>query len=261
MSLHRIYAIILRHLYTFRKNLDRLTDVFYWPLVDLLLWGLTGIFIEKHAGDIPSLTLMLISGTIFWLIVWRGTAEITLGMLSEVVDKNLINLFVTPLKFWEWISAFVILSVIKALTSFAFGVGIAFLLYKLHLLIYGWYLVPFLVILLINGWCIGLFIAGFVLRYGMKAQSLAYTAAYVIAPFVAIFYPASILPHWAQAISSAIPASYVFESMRVFIASGTLDPQKLYLAGLLSVLYLPLSLLFLHRSFQKALKRGLVGLH
>lgn len=261
MSFHRIYAIILRHLYAFRKNLDRLTDVFYWPLVDLLLWGLTGVFIEKQAAHIPSLTLMLISGTIFWLIVWRGSAEITLGALSEVWDKNLINLFVTPLKFWEWISAFVLLSVMKALISFLFGLGFAFFLYKLNFLIYGWYLLPFLVILLINGWCVGFLVAGFILRYGGKAQNLAWTAVYVLAPFVAIFYPVSILPRWAQAISSAIPASYVFENMREFIASGTLDPQKFYFAGLLSILYLTLSLVFLYKSFQRTLKRGLVGLH
>jgi len=261
MSLHRIFAIVLRQLYTFRKNLDRLTDVFYWPLVDLLIWGLTGVSIAKQAGNIPSLPLMIISGAVFWLIVWRGAGEITVSTVIEVSDKNLINLFVTPLKFWEWTAALVVLSVMKALLTFAVGVGIAFFLYRLNLLIYGWYLFPFLATLLVNGWCVGFFVGGIILRYGMKSRNLAFTAVQVLAPFVAIFYPASILPHWAQLISSALPASYVFESMRQFIASGTLDPQKLYIAGLLSMLYLPLSLLFLHKSFQKTLKRGLVGVH
>jgi len=261
MNFHRIYAVILRHLYAFRKNLDRLTDVFYWPLVDLLLWGLTGVFIEKQTASIPSLALMLISGTIFWLIVWRGCAEITISTLSELWDKNLINLFVTPLKFSEWMTAFLFLSVMKALVSFLFGVGIAFLLYKLRLLLYGFYLLPFILILLTNGWSVGFFVAGLVLRYGAKAQNLAWTAVYVLSPFVAIFYPVSVLPSWAQRIASIIPASHIFESMRIIISNGTLDPRELYLAGILSILYLLLSLIFLYKSFQKALRRGLVGLH
>ncbi len=39
MKLHRIEATIMRHAYETRRNLDRILDMVYWPVLDIIVWG------------------------------------------------------------------------------------------------------------------------------------------------------------------------------------------------------------------------------
>src|SRR5258708_5737698 len=118
MRLHKIYAILLRHWYNFRHNLDQFSEVFYWPIIDLLIWGLTSLYIQQYVPNTNHLVLMLVSGIVFWTIIWRGQREITTGLLEELWNKNLINIFVAPITFLEWITAVLITSFIKTAISF-----------------------------------------------------------------------------------------------------------------------------------------------
>ena len=47
MNPQRIYGVFLRYFYVMRKGLHHLSDLFYWPLVDILLWGLTSVWINR----------------------------------------------------------------------------------------------------------------------------------------------------------------------------------------------------------------------
>jgi ABC-2 type transport system permease protein len=52
MRWHRIYALLLRYGYLLFRNFDRAVDTFYWPTIDLLLWGITGLYVEKLANNL-----------------------------------------------------------------------------------------------------------------------------------------------------------------------------------------------------------------
>jgi len=261
MKLHRIYAIVLRFMYLFRHSLDRLSDAFYWPTLDLLLWGITSSYFRSYLPQTSQIVLIILGGILLWIIVWRGQYEITVGILEDLWNRNLVNIFVSPLKFSEWIVSLVTLGVIKAVMSFSFGLLVAFVLYKIKIFSYGFYLIPLSLLLIMTGWWMGFFIAGLILRYGTKIQALAWTAPWIIAPFSAIYYPVSSLPEWAQTIALLIPTSYVFEGAREVIEEGTLDPNKLYISFLLNAIYIVLSLIFLKNSFNKVLKIGLVKVY
>lgn len=258
MKLHRIYAIILRFMFLFRHSYDRLADTFYWPTLDLLLWGITSSYLKSYTQGAPQIVSIILSGILLWIILWRGQYEITVGVLEDLWNRNLVNIFVAPLKFSEWIIALIALGIIKALMAFVFGLFVAFLLYKINVFAFGFYLIPFSLLLILTGWCVGFFVAGIILRYGSKIQTLAWTAPWIISPFSAIYYPVSALPDWAQKISLFVPTSYVFEGAREVIGKGTLDPNKLYISFFLNIIYLILSLIFLKKSFNKVLKNGLV---
>jgi len=258
MKLHRIYAIILRFMYLFRHSWDRLSDAFYWPTLDLLLWGITSVYFKTYAPETSQIILIIVGAILLWIIVWRGQYEITVGILEDLWNKNLVNIFVAPLKFSEWIISLVALGVIKAIISFSFGLFVALILYKTDVFAYGLYLIPFAFLLIMTGWWMGFFIAGIILRFGTRIQTLAWTAPWVISPFSAIYYPLSALPVWAQKIALLIPTSYVFEGSREVINSGNLDLNKLYISFLLNIIYIILSLIFLRKSFNKVLKMGLV---
>ncbi|HLD02003.1 MAG TPA: ABC transporter permease [Patescibacteria group bacterium] len=258
MKLHRIYAIVLRYIYLFRRSYDRLSDVFYWPTIDLIVWGLTSAYLKTYVPNASPFILIIVSGILLWLIVWRAQYEISVNLLEELWNKNLINIFVSPLKFSEWIVSFLIVGIVKASVSVIFAMGVAFLLYKAHIFLYGLYLIPFFISLMLTGWWIGFIVAGIILRYGTRVQTLAWSLVAVFAPFSAIYYPISILPNWAQAIAAFIPVSYIFEGSRQIIETGHIDISKLFMSFTLNILYLFLAFVFLKRSFKKVLRKGLV---
>src|SRR5579872_4620264 len=154
MSIFKIYGLILRYFYYFKHSYDRIGDVFYWPLIDLLLWGLASTYLRTYIPKAPTIVLMIISGLLLWIIVWRGQYEITVNLLQELWDGNLVNIFVSPLKFSEWISALLIIGILKAAISISFASLVAFFLYKVQIFYYGFYLLPFLLLLIMSGWWI-----------------------------------------------------------------------------------------------------------
>lgn len=260
MKFHRIYGIILRYMFYFRRSLDRLSDSFYWPTIDLVVWGITSTYFKTYAPESSQIVLIVVSGILLALIVWRAQYEITLNLLEDMWNKNLINIFVAPLKFSEWITSFLILGIFKAILSLSFAMVVAYILYKVEIFFYGFYLIPFILLLILTGWWVGFFVAGIILRFGTKVQTLGWSMVAILFPFSAIYYPVSILPEWAQKISLFVPASYVFEGSRQIINTGNLDINKLLISFGISIVYIILSLIFLKKSFQKVLERGLARL-
>lgn len=261
MKLHRIYAIILRFMYFFRHSMDRILDNLYFPALDLILWGLTSTFFSANSENSNLVVGAIITGILFWLIVYRSQYEITFNLLDDLWNKNLINLFVSPLKFSEWIVAMLILGAVKSLLSFGFAVSIAFVLYRVNIFSYGFSLVLLLPVLAINGWWIGFFVSSIIMRVGTKVQALAWSLVWAISPFAAIYYPLEVLPQWAQTVSKFVPLSYVFEEGRRILTTGVFQGKNLALAYGLSFVYVIISVFLLRASFKFALKRGLVKLY
>ncbi len=261
MKIHRIYGMILRYLYYFRRSFDRMSDAFYWPTVDLVLWGLTSSYFRSYIPGASKIMMIVISGIILWIIVWRGQYEITVNLLDELWNKNLINLFAAPLKFSEWIISVLIIGVIKGAVSLTFATLVAYVLYKIQFFVYGFYLLPIAFCLIMSGWWIGFLVAGTILRLGTRAQTLAWTAVMIISPFSAIYYPLSTLPSWARIVAKLVPTSYVFEAAREVINTGVLDWSKIWASLGLNLIYLVLALLYIKTSFDKVLNKGLVKVY
>ncbi|MBI4363273.1 MAG: ABC transporter permease [Candidatus Doudnabacteria bacterium] len=260
MSWSRIYGLVLRYGYLLLRNPDRAADTFYWPTIDLFVWGLTGLYLEQLSGNFLVIQI-IVSGIVFYYLIFRTQGEISVNLLEEYWSHNLVNIFVSPLKFGEWLLAVVLNGIIKGLLGFVFAGAIAFLLYKIAVFSYGLYLIPFIFLLMLTGWFMGFFISGVILRYGTKIQFLAWTFVSVLAPFSAIYYPVTVLPLWAQKVSAFIPTSYVFEGLREVINTGHFDPAKFWISLFLNIIYLSLSLVYINSSFKKALERGLINIY
>ncbi len=257
INFNRVFAMVYRYGIIMRHNLDRITDLFYWPAMDLFIWGLTGLYFAGTNKGNPHFIDVILIGLIFWIVVWRAQYEINVNLLSELWDKNIVNIFVSPLTVGEWITSFVLYGAIKTLISLSFSAFLAFLLYKFNVFHFGFAILPFVASLLLTGWAIGFFIAAFLIRYGEKIQTMAWTGVYLISPFSAVFYPQSILPEWAQKVSLFIPSSYVFEGLREMIFTGRFSYDKLIISFLLNIVYLILAIWFFVYMFNKSKKLGL----
>lgn len=261
MKFHRIFAIVLRHLYATRRSLDRLTDIFYWPSIDLAVWGLTSSYFQQRLGNDHYILTTIITGIVLWLILWIGSNSIALTILADLWDRNLMNVLVSPLSFLEWMMGNILLASIKVALTFLFTLFLSFVLYKVSVFGITLKLIPHILLLVLTSWWLSFIIVGAILRYGTRIQTLAWALVYVISPFSVIYYPLSSLPRAAQMIAAFIPSSYVFESMREVIRMGYYDYQKLGISLVLNVIYFILTWIFLKKSIYRAKRKGMNSLY
>ncbi|MBP9702806.1 ABC transporter permease [Candidatus Woesebacteria bacterium] len=259
MKMHRLWGLFLRYYYNLLRSYDRLTDMFFWPVVDLLMWGLTSQYLVKTGALDNTVILALLGGIMLWIFPWRGQYEITVSLLEDLWNRNLVNLFATPVKFMEWVVTLLLIGVFKAIVSFGFASLVAILLYQTNIYTLGIKLLPWAGLLIVFGWVFGLLVAGIIMRYGTKIQTLAWTAIHLVSPFIGVYYSIDTLPSWAQTVSRFVPASYVFEAMRSEIAGVAVPLNNLLFPFVLCVIYLALALWILTRSYLHILKRGLIS--
>ena len=259
MSLNRVKAIWWRHAYDLKHNVGRLFDTFYWPALDIVLWGMTSVYFQQKAAT-ADIVLVLLSGLVFWQVIWRSQYEVTVNLLEELWSHNLVNVLATPLTIYEWVVAVICLGFIRMFFAIGFGLALVYWLYGVNILQVGWMMVPFVALLLMSGWDIGLVAAGVILRFGMRIEVIAWSGVSLLAPFSAIYYPVSTLPEWGQRIAAWVPASYVFEGMRVVLSRGQIDQAMLLKSLGLTVIYLVLGLGFFWLMYQQRRKLGVSSL-
>lgn len=259
MNMSRIKGVFLRYYYNLIKGPQQLSDLFYWPLVDILLWGLTSVWIQKQ-NHVDNLPLILMTGLIFWQVCWRGSVDVAVNLLQEFWHRNLMNLFSTPLRISEWSIAVVLLSLCKLVVTIIFGTIVVYLLYALNVFTIGWIFLPFAALLIIFGWAIGFFTAGLLIYWGHQVEMLAWMVAFVFAPFSGVFYPVITLPIWAQKIAWCLPTTYIFESMRELLAGKPLPEGYIVMSIVLLLLYLLGAIWFFRMMFNKSRQKGLARL-
>lgn len=235
-------------------------DVFFWPTMTLLLWGFISKYLEQSnfSGSVNIVTVLL-GAVILWEILNEGQHSLSVTFLEDIWEKNLLNIFVTPLKISEFLASTALLGVIRVVTiSIIMGL-IAFFTYSFNLFSLGFYIIPFAFNLILFGWILGLIITAIILRLGTSAQVLAFGIMFLIQPFTAVFYPVSALPKIVQHISYMLPSTYVFEGLRAVINTGVFSTQYFFTGLLLNVVYLALSLWFFYRMFARIKKKGLLA--
>lgn len=256
MKWYRIYALLMRHLYLYKRSIPRIMDIFYWPVMDLLLWGFLSVYLQGQSLETINFITVIVGGLIFWTLLNQSQRAVSIAFLEDVWERNLLNIFVTPLKVSEFLSATVLLGLVRiGIISVVMGI-LAFVLYKFDLLQFGFTLIPFFANLLFFGWSLGILIIGIILRYGTQAQILAFGLIFVIQPFSAVFYPVSALPESIRFLAYASPATYVFEGMRQLLNTHTFSMTLFIQALVANTIYLILSIMFFNFMFSRTKKQG-----
>ncbi len=246
-SLHRILAMVARNLYLMRRSLPRLIDLFYWPTVQMLLWGLMGQFLAGQSEWVARAAGVFIAGVLLWDTLARAQVGLGFTFLEEMWSRNLAQLFVSPLRPGEMITMLLIMSAIRTIIGLLPPALLAIPLFQFNIFELGWALLLFFANLMVMGWAIGLVVAGLILRYGMSVESLAWMAVFILAPLSAPYYPLDTLPEMVREVSWWLPSSHIFEGMRQVMFEGTLPWHHLGWAMGLNALYLAAGIAaFLH---------------
>jgi len=250
----RVVGVVLRDLYSLRHNPPRMIEVFFWPTLELVLWGYVSLFLASQ--QVPAVVAVLLGGVLLWQVLYRSQGELSMAFLDDVWSRNLLNTFVTPLTTGEYLTGLLLFGALKTTLGAAMMSLLALALYGFGILSIGPALVPFMVLLVLMGWALGVIAIATVLRFGASAQVIAWILSFVFQPFAAVFYPVSILPAPMQAIAALVPASYVFENLRTLLTGGRPDWSDLVVAAALDAVYVVVALVYLAAALRYARRRG-----
>jgi ABC-2 type transport system permease protein len=250
----RVSALLLRYLYLYRRSYVRAGEIFFWPVMNLLLWGFVTSYLERLV--LPEAVVFFLGGLIFWDVLYRSQMVMTLSLTEEVWAKNLLNIFLTPLSTGELLLATCLMGVLRALLNVVVLGGLAYVLYAFNLLTIGLALVPFLANLLLFGWAVGMCTMALMLRFGKAAEAVAWGVPFLLQPVSAVFYPVDVLPAWLQTMAYLLPSTYVFEGMRTVLRTGAVDASGLAAAFALNIVFLAVGAAVFGWIVQQAREKG-----
>jgi ABC-2 type transport system permease protein len=250
----RVSALLLRHLYLYRRSHIRAGEVFFWPVMNLVLWGFITAYVQRLA--LSETVSFLLGGLIFWDVLYRSQMAITLSVTEEVWVKNLLNIFIAPIRTVDFLLATALMGVIRALANVLLLGSLAYILYAFNVLTMGPALLPFLASLLLFGWAVGMCTMALMLRFGQAAEALAWGVPFLLQPLSAVFYPVDVLPPWLQTLAHLLPSMYIFEGMRTALRTGTVDSAQLLTALALNVVYLAAGAGFFGWMLRQAREKG-----
>lgn len=256
MKLHRIIAVVVRHLYLYRRSVPRIMEIFYWPFLDLVIWGFITMYLMRYQAEIPSVVTFFLGALILWDVLFRAQQGITISFLEEVWARNLMNLFASPLKPSEFLAGTMALSIFKVLAVSIVLTVSALVLYSYNVFLIGLALIPFVLNLIVSGWTIGVLTTSLIMRFGQEAEVLAWGMVFLFQPISCVFYPMNVLPEWLRPVAQANPAAHVFEGMRSVISGGGLPWGHLAAAVGLNIFYLALMIGVFYYTFGVCKDRG-----
>jgi ABC-2 type transport system permease protein len=233
---NRIGALLLRYLYLYRRSLARSMEIFFWPVMDLLVWGFVTVYFQKVAA--PRAVVYLLGAVIFWDVFYRSQQAITLSLSEEIWVRNLLNVFIAPVRTIEIVIATCLLGVVRATISAAVLGVLAWAFYAFDVTLLGPALLPYLVSILLFGWAVGMCTMALILRFGHAAEALIWGTPFLLQPISAAFYPVAVLPPFLQKVALALPTTHVFEGMRATLATGRPAFAPLLPAFALNAVYL-----------------------
>jgi ABC-2 type transport system permease protein len=232
----RVLGVVRRDFAALRRSPIRMFEILFWPTVELVLWGFVTLFLQ--AQKVPFVVSFLLGAVLLWQVLQKASNEISIAFLEDIWSRNLLNVQVSPLSSVEYLTGLVLFSLGKVAFAVAVMALLALGLYGFGMTSLGVGLVPFMGVLLVLGWSLGLVGIAAVLRFGENAQVIAWSLVFVVQPLAGIFYPVSVLPAPLRTVSWFLPASHVFEGMRTVMSGGAVPWDRLAWAAGLNVVYL-----------------------
>src|SRR4029078_6120576 len=99
---------------------------------------------------------VLLGAVILWDALFRSQLGLSISFLEEMWSRNLGQLFVTPLRPYEWVVSLLIMSLIRVTIGVVPAALLAIPLYDYSIFAMGLPLVAFLLVLMAVSWGLGL---------------------------------------------------------------------------------------------------------
>ena len=236
-SPRRIGAMVLRYWYLLRSSWARLSELIYWPAVQMLMWGFLQTYLAQQASTFARAGGVLVGAVLLWDILFRGQLGFSVSFLEEMYARNLGNLMISPLRASEFIAALMIMSIIRLAIGMVPVTLLAIAFFGFNLWALGLALAAFFLNLMLTAWAVGILVSGLVLRNGLGAETFAWSIMFLFLPLTCVYYPVAVLPPWLQLVAWGLPPTYVFEGMRALLMAHTFHGDLMIQAFVLNALW------------------------
>lgn len=256
-----MWAITLRHIRVWRRDINALLFGLYWPILDILTWGYLGVWIQhSQATQFHNYETVALLGILLWQVVGRGSNVIVSAFTEELWAGNIINLFSLPLRIIEWIGGVILFYAIMMVITIGASMATTFALYDVPMLsLLSTFLIFFPPLFLCGIW-LGFTALQIIVTLGKRGVELGFVIIWVFLPFSGAYYPIEVLPHWGQVISDFLPMKYVFQGMRGYLMHQQ-DPTINLIKGYaLGALYALCSVVLFIYCFNRSKQKGLARL-
>ena len=254
--MNRVGAMVLRHWYLLRHSWPRTLELIYWPTVQMLMWGFLQVWLAGKTDTVATAAGVFIGGVLLWDVLFRGQLGFSITFLEEMWARNLGHLMMTPLRPSEFVASLMVMSVTRVAIGFVPVTILALWFFGFNLWGMGLALVAFFANLYLTSWSIGLFVSGLVLRYGLGAESLAWSLSFLLLPLCCVYYPLETLPGCLQIVSLSLAPTYVFEGMRALLLENVFRGDLMIRALALNAAYFALSAYAFRRLFDASRRAG-----
>src|SRR5205085_3297392 len=112
-SRRRIGAMVLRYWYLLRSSWPRMLELIYWPAVQMLMWGFLQTYISGNADFFARAGGTFLGAVMLWDILFRGQLGFSVSFLEEMWARNLGNLMMSPLRPIEFVTALMVMSIMR----------------------------------------------------------------------------------------------------------------------------------------------------
>jgi ABC-2 type transport system permease protein len=255
-SFNRVAAMVRRYWYLLRSSWPRILDLIYWPTVQMLMWGFLQLYIGQNASFFARAGGVFIGAVILWDILFRGQLGFSVSFLEEMYARNLGNLMMSPLRASEFVTAMMIMSIVRLAIGMVPVTLLAMAFFGFNLYSLGFALAAFFANLILTSWSIGLIVSGLVLRNGLGAESLAWSIMFLFLPLTCVYYPVAVLPPFLQAVAWTLPPTYVFEGMRALVIEHVFRADLMLQAFAMNLLLMAAAVLAFRKLLDSARMQG-----
>ena len=256
MNWNKVYALSLRHFYLIIGSFPRILDLIYWPSIQIFLWGFISKFFTLSSTYYSNTVGIILSAAILYDFLFRSSISFNMLFLEEIWSRNIINLFVSPLKISEIIFALTSSALIRTMIGLVPAALIAIPLFGISIFELGVPLILLLFSLYLFGITLGLLVTAGLVRFGPSFENIAWASLFFLAPLGCIYYPIEILPEWLQVIAKLLPLVHIFEEMRNILIHDIINYSQILKAIFISFLYFLIGVLIFYLSYNGAKNRG-----
>lgn len=254
----RVRAVIERQLHVTKRAPHRWFDMAIWPVVDTVIWGSIGLYVQQQGGAARSTVPYMIGGVLLMHVLYQANVSMATGFLEETWTRNLLNMLVTPLKESEYLAGLIAVSLMRLAVGLTFVASAAGLLYAFDVTSAGLGLVPVVAVLMLVGWAIALVVIGLILRFGSGAEILTWGILFVVVALSGAFYPTDAIPAVLRPLSWALPSTHAFEAARQLLDGDPMPWGRIGLAAAELAVALTLATAFVLRMLRVFRERGFV---
>jgi ABC-2 type transport system permease protein len=251
----RTWAFAHRNLIMARRNVFFLFELTFWPGVAMLSHGLLTRFLELT----PQMTAFILAGTVALSTVQVCQLDVAYAVLFDIWSKSMKHQFLAPVTVRHLALGSWLVGVGRGLVVFVLMAAIGSSVFGFDFLGAGpASLATFLLGCFLSSLIIGLFVCALVILFGTRAESTAWAAVNFLVMLAGIYYPVSVLPGWAQAVSAFIPLTYFLDAFRAGYGFEPAYAHPAVIGFALSALYLVLAHWALAAAITRSRRTGLL---